>query len=109
MSDTKLSFPIATTAKIQAIDVERGPGLSARSFRNDRNRAADRCKGLFSACPADFHGEKHCQPATQCGSKFVSVRSLPKMGIFRKLTGDFREILSKVAAIWSLETAIKCT
>jgi hypothetical protein len=40
MSGTQPSFPIPTTAKILGIDEERGPGLPARSFGNDRTMAA---------------------------------------------------------------------
>src|SRR6478736_6067823 len=43
-------------------------------------------------------------PTTQCRSKSVSAKSLPKTGISGNLAGDFGRILSKVVAIRSLET-----
>src|SRR5258707_11453001 len=62
-------------------------------------------------------GELHCKlrigrqrlkltasSTTQCRSKSVSAKSLPKTGISGNLAGDFRQILAKVVAVRSLET-----
>jgi hypothetical protein len=44
-------------------------------------------------------------PTTQCRSKSVSAKSLPKTGISGNLAGDFWQILSKVAEFSNVETA----
>ena len=53
-----------------------------------------------------FWLEYYYSPTTQCRSKSVSAKSLPKTGISGNLAGDFRQFLAKVAAIRSLETEL---
>ncbi|XIA67048.1 IS630 family transposase [Bradyrhizobium sp. TZ2] len=56
VSGTQPSFPIPTTAKVQAIDEERGPGSPARTFGNDRTKSGASqtrfANGHFGSNPA---------------------------------------------------------
>ena len=88
MSGTQPSFPIPTTAKIQGIDEERGRGLPARTFGNDRTKsAASQTRfandhfGLFSRNPRG----NTANPTTQWGRnlsplKVSAKREFPRFG-----------------------------
>jgi hypothetical protein len=52
---------------------------------------------------------ENCVHATECGSNPVSGPRLPKTGIFQSLTRDYRQFLSEIVQIWSIETELKST
>jgi len=88
--------------------ISRRLGLpSRRSFLKGGQRefAAAHCIELLSRLKAGRRRRKLTATSTiQCGSNRVSAKSLPKTGISGNLAGDFRQFLSKVVAIRSLET-----
>jgi hypothetical protein len=94
-------------------------GRDERAIREDRwHRAAERqCAKLRPGLSFRYTHQSQkansvslqlangtATPTTQCGSKPVSGRGLPKTGIFRHVAGDFRRFRPESGQIRSLET-----